>query len=524
MKLTTVEAKKLHSFNYLDYFTTYFYYQCIGCSEIVEYFAGHCPECTEKLDLNNRQQLFCCECRHPIEEKRDYIINERDLVSHSPVNYLKCQCSENLWIPFEKTDNFPIPVDPDTGIEELTEDNIEIWVNCCAEPSQYNNNEGIFFINCPQREQEIFLRAYIEFNIDKNGKLPISERKEFSDRYYRICRDVISLGIKLGILRELIRDESIARRIDARSPNTIQEILDFSGARFKYELLTSILENCFARLRRLFNPTPEETENTFGKYREHFLKTFYTDPEEYESERKKYGIGKLDGHLIALINKEVLHDDIGFDKGIFIKDCKTLFKFYEKKVLKAINALNDMHQFKLHFNYEDSLNPLGLENTGRDILLSYLGIADNALTLYKQKKALELLGLDNIIDNEGLSPEKRKECERKRNSYESNLRSYFRRWIVFSHDKPLNIITPEGQSIEMPYGFSSMRLTITHTGDYIIYIKTPGVTLCPNYRIECFDQNEKYAKQVFREIQRLMYKEETVDLNDFKYNSSTILF
>ena len=292
-------------------------------------------------------------------------------------------------------------------------------------------------------------------------------------------------------------------------------------------MLTSILENCFARLRRLFNPSPKQTENTLAKYRADFLKAFYHKSQEYESERKKYGIPKLakqGGNLIKLTNTEILHDDIGFNKGIFLEDCKTLFQFYEKKVLGAINALNGMHQFNLHFNYEDSLNPLGLENTGRSILHDYLKVSDNALTSYKEKQALELLGLDNYIDKGNLPPDKRKECERKRDIYERNLMSYFKGWLVWDYYKPLNIITPDGQYIEMPYGFKSMRITETRDSEYIIYIKTPGINLCPNYRIECFGNELNFAKQVFREIQSQMREHETVDLSDFTYKPSTKLF
>ena len=515
MELTTVEAKERHSFNYYEYFKPKFYYECLECATIVESLLGHCSECLKELEQKNQQQLFCSECRQPINEKRDYFRNKKDFVSHLPVNYLKCQCPENLWIPFIKTNNFSESFDP------ISDDDIFIWTICCAEPSQYSNNADVYFINCQLKEHELFLKPYIKFNIDRNAKLSTSERKEFVDRYYRICRDVISLGIKLGILRELIRDETHIRRLDARSPNTIQEILDFSGSRFKYELLTSILENSFARLRRLFNPNPKGTENTVVRYRNDFLKTSY--PNTYKSERKKHGIPKLGGQLIALTNKEILHDDIDFNKGIFLKDCHTLFNFYNKEVLETIDTLNKMHQFKLLFNYEDSLSPLGLENTGRHILHNFLKVSDNALTSYKDKQVLELLGLDNFIDNGDLPHDKRKECERKRNIYEHNLISYFKGWIIFNHPTPLNIIMPEGQHFEMHYGFNSMRLTETHDGNYIIYIKTLG-TLCRNFRIECFGNDENFAKQIFREIQYKLHKQETVDLSDFKYNSSMQIF
>ena len=523
MELTTVEAKKRHSFNYFEYFEPQFYYECLECATIVGSLLGHCSECSKELEQNNQQQLFCSECRQPINEKRDYFINKKDFVSHLPVNYLKCQCPENLWLPFIKTNNPSTPIDPNTGVYLPTADNIDIWAICYAEPSQYNNNEDIYFINCQQQEHNLFLKPYIEFNIDKIAKLSISERDEFVDRYYRICRDVISLGIKLGILRELIRDERMGR-YNPQLSNRIQEILDFSGTRFTNELLSSILENCFARLRRLFNPNPKNTENTVVRYRNDFLKTSY--PNTYKSERKKYGISKLGGQLIALTNKEILHDDIGFNKGIFNKDCHTLFNFYNKEVLETIETLNKMHQFKLLFNYENSLNPLGLENTGGYILHNYLKVSDSALTSYKDKQALTLLGLDNFIDNGDLPPDKRKECERKRNIYERNLGSYFnfKGLIVHDHHKSLDIITPDDQHFEMPYGFNSMRITKTHDGDYIIYIKTPGIDLCPNYRIECFEDNLNFAKQVFREIQSQMREQETVDLSKFTYNSSiTIL-
>ena len=183
-----------------------------------------------------------------------------------------------------------------------------------------------------------------------------------------------------------------------------------------------------------------------------------------------------------------------------------------------------MQQFDLTFNYRDSLSPLGLDNTGGHILHNYLKISDNALTSYKHKQALTLLNLDNFIDNGDLSPDERKEYERKRDIYERNLSSFFDHWIIWNYQKPLNIIDPDGQNIEMPYGFKSMRLTGTRDGDYIIYIKTPSITLCPNYRIECFGSNENYARQVFREIDKRRYEQETVDLSNFTYDPSiTIL-
>ena len=483
---------------------------------------GHCRKCRKALELKNRQQLFCCECKKPIIRKRDYFINEKHFVLHYPVNYLACQCQENLWIPFIKSHNSSIPRDPTTGVVTITADNQYIWDICCAEPSQYNNNEDVYFINCQQHEHDLFLKPYIRFNIGKT-KLSTSERGDFTNRYYRICTDVISLGIKLGILGELTLDETFARRGWVPLRNRIQEILDFSGIYFSNELISSLLENCLARLRRLFNPDPRDTENTFAKYRDHFLKTSY--PETHESEHKKYGIAKLKGRLKALANKRILHDDIDFndDLFLFLKDCRTLFDFYDKKVLKTINRLNKMHQFKLFFNYENSLRTLGWYNTGGEITQAYLRLGDEALTSHKHKQVLELLRFDNLIDKGDLSPDKRKSYERKRDIYERDLGTFFDRWIIWDHQKPLNIIAPDGQCIEMPYGFKSMRLTKTHDGDYIIYIKTPGITLCPNYRIECFGNNQNFARQVFREISKQIYKQETVDLRNFTYNPSTTM-
>lgn len=517
MELTTVEARKRHSFNYFEYFEAQLYYQCVSCAAVVESEMGYCPECVEELDPNNRQQIFCCECRQPIIHKRDYFINEKHFVLHYPVNYLACECYKNLWIPFKEIRN-PSTFDPTTGVVLLTLDNINIWTICCAEPSQYNNNEDIYFISCQQREHDLFLKPYIEFNIDKRTKLSEPERNEFAARYYRICSDVISLGIKLGILRELIHNEQYCRYMNTQLSNRIQEILDFSGIYFTNELLSSLLENCFARLRRLFNPQPEAKENTFANYRDHFLKACY--PKTHESERKKYGIAKLSGRLKALTNKSILHDDIDFNSDIFLADCRILFDFYSDTVLKTVDILNKMHQFRLSFNYEDSLSPLGLDNTGRDILHNYLRIADDALISYKQKQALELLRFDNYIDKGDLSPDECKNYERKRDIYERNLGSFFDRWIIWDHQKPLNIITLDGQCIKMPYGFKSMRLTKTHDDDYIIYIKTPGITLCPNYRIECFGSNEQFARQVFRTIDRQRYAQETIDLSNFTYEPS----
>ena len=523
MQLTTVEAKKRHSFNYVEYFEAQLYYQCLTCSTVVQPEMGHyCPKCVKELDPNNRQQLFCCECRcrQPIIHKSDYFINDKHFVSHYPVNYLACQCQENLWIPFREIPN-PSTFDPTTGVALLTLENRKIWAICPAEPSQYNNNEDIYFINCQLQEHDLFLKPYIEFNIDKKGRLSTSERDKFTDRYYRICGDVISLGIKLGILRELIRDETFGRRMWVRLENRIQEILDFSGIYFANELLSSLLENCFARLRRLFNPDPKDKENTVERYRNDFLKT--SCPKTHKSERKKYGIKKLSGSLIALTNKSILHDDINFNRDIFIKDCQSLFDFYNNTVLKAIDMLNTMHQFRLSFNHEDSLSPLGLDSTGRGILHDYLRLPDKALTLHKHKQALDLLGFDNFIDNGDLSPDEHKEHERKRDIYERNLGTFFDRWIIWDHQKPLNIIVPDGQCIKMPYGFKSMRLTETHDSDYIIYIKTPGINLCPNYRIECFDSNQNFARQVFREIDNLRHKQETIDLSNFTYDPSRIM-
>ena len=519
MEITTVEAKKRHSFSYFEYFDTQFYYQCVKCATVVEPKMGGCPECVEDLEPSNRQQLFCYECRQPITNERDYFINENNLVSHYPVNYLTCQCPENLWIPFIEIPN-PSTFDPTTGVTLITLDNMNIWAICCAEPSQYSNNEDIYFINCQQQEHDLFLKPYIRFNIGKT-KLLTSERDEFTDRYYRICSDVISLGIKLGILRELTRNEYF-RLMNTQLSNRIGEILDFSGIYFTNELLSSLLENCFARLRRLFNPDPKNTENTVERYKNNFLKTSY--PKTHESERKKYGIAKLRGRLKKLTNKNILHDDVDFNSPIFLKDYLTLFDFYDNTVLKTIDLLNKMHQFKLFFNHKDSLRVLGLDNTGRNILHNYLKISDNALTSYKRKQALEILRFDNYIDNGDLSPDEHKSYERKRDIYERNLRSFFDSWIIWDHQKPLNIIDPDGQYIEMPYGFKSMRITETHDSDYIIYIKTPGVNLCPNYRIECFGNNQNFAKQVFREIGRQRYQQETVDLSNFTYNPSLTVF
>ena len=322
MKLTTAEAKNRHSFNFFEYFETQLYFQCVKCETVVKPEMGYCSECVEELEPSNRQQLYCCECKKPIIHKSDYFINDKHVVLHYPVTYLVCQCQENLWIPFRKNQNFSIPEDPDTGLVTLTVDNTYIWSICCAEPSQYSNNEDIYFINCQQQEHDLFLKSYIRFNIGKT-KLSTSERDKFATRYYKICTDVISLGIKLGILRELIRDETIGRRMWVRLENRIQEILDFSGIYFSNELLSSLLENCFARLRRLFNPRPKALENTVEQYRNDFLKASY--PRTHKSERKKYGITKLGGDLLALTNKQILHDDIGLMRRDFLKIARALF-------------------------------------------------------------------------------------------------------------------------------------------------------------------------------------------------------
>ncbi|MDE0324175.1 MAG: hypothetical protein OXN27_09670 [Candidatus Poribacteria bacterium] len=348
-----------------------------------------------------------------------------------------------------------------------------------------------------------------------------SERDAFTDRYHKICTDVISLGIKLGILGELTIDETFARRGWVPLKNRIQEILDFSGIYFSNELISSLLENCFARLRRLFTPDRKDRENTLANYKDHFLKASY--PKTHKFERKKYGIAKLGGRLKTLTNKRILHDDIDFKSEIFLKDCRTLSDFYDKKVLKTIDTLNKMHQFKLFFNHEDSLSTLGLHNTGGEIAQAYLRLGDNALTSYKRGQVLELLYFDNRIDSGDLTPDERKVYERKRDIYERNLISFFDYWIVLNHQTPLNIIDPDGQCIKMPYGFKSMRLTETHEGDYIIYIKTPSITLCPNYRIECFGNDQNFAGQVFREIEQQRWEQETVDLSNFTYNPSRII-
>ena len=204
----------------------------------------------------------------------------------------------------------------------------------------------------------------------------------------------------------------------------------------------------------------------------------------------------------------------------FLKTVNLCLISMKKIVLKTIDTLNKMQQFDLTFNHEDALSPLGLDSTGRNILHNYLRPPDKALTLYKREQVLELLDLDNFIDNGDLFPDERKNCERRRDIYERNLSSFFDHWIIWNYQKPLNIIDPDGQNIEMPYGFESMRLTGTRDGDYIIYIKTPSITLCPNYRIECFGSNENYARQVFREISEQIYKQETVDLSNFTYNPS----
>ena len=512
MELTTVEAKKRHSFNYVEYFETQRYYQCVTCSTVVEPEMGHCRKCVKKLELSDRQQLFCCECRQPINHKRDHFINKKHFVSHYLVNYLTCRCSENLWIPFIETDN------PYTGLELRTEDNRHIWTICCAEPSQYNKNEDVYFINCEHQEHDLFLKPYIEFNMDNKAKLSKPKRDEFTGRYYKICSDVISLGIKLGILQELIRDERYFRYMNTELSNRVQEILDFSGIYFNNELISSLLENCFARLRRLFSPDRKDRENTFANYKDHFLKASY--PNTHESERKKYGIKKLKVTLKKLIDKSILHDDIGSNSEISIDDCKDLFEFYEEKVLKTIETLNKIHQFELLFNHENSLMPLGLHSTGGEMAQVYLRWGDEALTSYKHKQALELLDFDNLIDKGDLSPDKRKIYERKRDTYERNLISFFRPWIIMDRQTPLNIIAPDGQCIKMPYGFKSMRLAETRDGNYIIYIKTPGINLCPNYRIECFRNNENFARQVFREIKKHRHEQETVDLSDFTYDPS----
>ena len=517
MKLTTTEAKKRHTFNYLEYLEGQFYYQCSTCATVVEPYMGHCKKCRKELKSNNKQQLFCCACRQPIIRKRDYFINEKHFVLHYPVNYLACQCPENLWLPFIKVDNFSIPRDPTTGVVTLTVDNIYVWDICCAEPSQYTNNEDIYFINCQLQEHELFLKPHIRFNIGKT-KLSTSERDNFTERYYKICSDVISLGIKLGILGELTIDETFARRGWVPLKNRIQEILDFSGIYFSNELISSLLENCFARLRRLFTPDRKDRENTFANYKDHFLKASY--PKTHKFERKKYAIAKLGGRLKALTNKKILHDDIDFKSEIFLKDCRTLSDFYDKKVLKTMDTLNKMHQLKLIFNHEDSLSTLDWHNTGGEIAQAYLRLGDNALTSYKRGQVLELLYFDNLIDSGDLPPDERKEYEKKRDIYERKLNSFFDHWIIWDHQKPLNIIAPNGQCSKMPYGFKSMRLTETHDGDYIIYIKTPSITLCPNYRIACFGKNQNFARQVFREIQMQIHKQETVDLSNFTYNPS----
>ena len=520
MELTTTEAKKRPSLNYFDYVETQFYYQCVLCSTVVEHEMGHCKKCSKELNPNNKQQLFCCACRQPIIRKRDYFVNENHFVLHYPVNYLVCQCPENLWVPFMKVHNSSIPRDPDTGVVTLTADNMDIWAICCAEPSQYTNNEDIYFINCQRQQHDLFLKPYIRFNIGKT-KLSTSERDAFTDRYYKICTDVISLGIKLGILGELTIDETFARRGWVPLKNRIQEILDFSGIYFSNELISSLLENCFARLRRLFSPDREGRENTFANYKDHFLKASY--PKTHKFERRKYAIAKLGGRLKALTNKRILHDDIDFKSEIFLKDCRTLSDFYDKKVLKTIDTLNEMHQFKLFFNHDDSLSTLGWHNTGGEIAQAYLRLGDKALTSYKRRQVLELLYFDKRIDSGNLSPDERKEDERKRDIYERKLNSFFDHWISWNHQKPLNIIAPDGQCIKMPYGFKSMRLTETHDGDYIIYIKTPGMTLCPNYRIECFGNDQNFARQVFREIEQQRWEQETVDLSNFTYNPSRII-
>ena len=51
MEITTVEAKKRHSFSYFEYFDTQFYYQCVKCATVVEPKMGGCPECVKDLVL-----------------------------------------------------------------------------------------------------------------------------------------------------------------------------------------------------------------------------------------------------------------------------------------------------------------------------------------------------------------------------------------------------------------------------------------------------------------------------------------
>ena len=189
MEFLDRDVKKMPSLSYTEYFEGTQSYECEDCKTIT---MGYCRKCM-KPNLKHLS-IFCCECRAPIEDKTDYLLDSNE-VPELPQVYLLCNCSKGLWLPLER------------GSTIMT---FKDWYLCNPAPSRYANNNGIYFTKCQQKEEDLFLQSYIKANIDPNQRMG-GELESLAKDYYKLCHDTISLNLKLGLFNlflthQLIRD------------------------------------------------------------------------------------------------------------------------------------------------------------------------------------------------------------------------------------------------------------------------------------------------------------------------------
>ena len=326
---------------------------------------GYCEECV-KTNLKHLP-IFCCECRAPIEDKADYLLDNSD-VSELRQVYLLCKCSQGLWLPLVK-DLMP-PVNQ--GV--LTFDNPDNWPwhLCNPSSSKYANNTCVHFAKCQQKEKDRFLQSYIKANIDPDQRMGGDLESLYKD-YYKLCYDTIHLNLKLGLLNVFLHNQLGYHVISLNSglENSISDLVQFSSPIFWSDYVSTYFDSCIVRIYRLMDESPQDHTNSYHRYKNRYLKY-------YPEKKSKSGICKIDPRLSKIRNQYTGHDDTQFNPEVLQEGLTILCDFYTDKVLKSINTLNEMQGLKIVFSY-DPHNTLLHAGIARPIL----EIIDNELERYK---------------------------------------------------------------------------------------------------------------------------------------------
>ena len=263
MEFLDADVKTMPSLSYTKYFEGVQSHECEDCKTVIHPDMGYCGECVK--DNLKPLPIFCCECKKPIEDKTDFLLDNNE-VSELPQVYLLCSCSKGLWLPLVK-DRIPFG---NLNKRVLTVDDFNEgarWHLCNPSHSKYVSKEGIRFAKCQKKEKDFFLQSYIKSNIDPDQRMG-GDLDSLSKDYYKLCSDTINLNLKLELLN-IFSGNKLGYYVTLRNTglrNSINDLVQYSSPIFWADYASTYFDSCVMGISRLMEESPEEYTNSYRAY------------------------------------------------------------------------------------------------------------------------------------------------------------------------------------------------------------------------------------------------------------------